>query len=433
MTSVDSIRPYGSRLRLLSAILIGVGMAAGVWCAGCASQPRVTPLSRAMFTVRAELRPDYRQAIEVIEEQRHDDRARNEYVLLGMCETSAAMLGGNYETAERASYESFAAVQKYVDEEAAARAALSKESEKFFKGEPHERALLCYYAGLANYVFGKYNEARQYFTQSLYATKTKDDDMADFRDDFRLGYYWLGRAYLMRGETDNARISFRKAAATVPHKGQDREIKQMYSARAKEYKNELKGEAVCFEKSTKGKNPVEGIVDLSKEVTRGALPAALPLAPPQDPTLTRATTLAEFLSLSFQQDVNLIVIVELGQGPLKYARGQHATFDEIKRLPYREASADVYVDGHHSGPAFELLDTYHQAITRGVKTRRGASDNQSSREGNLEPRSLRQLAVGTVERAGGHQVLAYTGRRVSRLCGQGHARPSRPTREVLRH
>jgi hypothetical protein len=63
-------------------------------------------------------------------------------------------------------------------------------------------------------------------------------------------------------------------------------------------------------------------------------------------------------------------MIETGAGPFKYAKDRSSAYDEIGRPPYREAAVDVYVDGHRAGRAFRLSDTYHQAMTRGVESRR---------------------------------------------------------------
>jgi tetratricopeptide (TPR) repeat protein len=326
---------------------------------------------RAMYGVRYEPCPDYRDGIAVLESHRQAPKEQNEFVQYGMCETTLAVLGGNYGLADEITKHAHLAVARYQDANSETRAAMGNEAVKFFKGEPHERALLCFYAGLVCYANGAYNDARVFFMQALLATATRDDDMAAFREDFALGHFWLGRAYLKLEQDDNARIAFRKAAARLAHKNEDRELKAMRAARTKAYKEELRSEAAGYKQGSKAQPPVAGIADLSRSVGRAEMPATLPDAADADPTEVRAETAEAFLDIGFQKQANLIIVGELGCGPLKYLTGSGGALDEFRRMDYKERSFDVYVDGYRSGPAFELLDTYHQAVTRGVKTRRG--------------------------------------------------------------
>ncbi|HOQ87980.1 MAG TPA: tetratricopeptide repeat protein [Phycisphaerae bacterium] len=337
---------------------------------GCGPSPEQIRLRRAMHEIRHELHPDYRDALVILESKRTNPNDLNEAVLYGMCQTTVAILGGDYTTAERATYDSFALVEKYENQDREILAALGDEGIRFFRGEPHERAMLWYYAGLARYARGEYNEARMFFSQALHATRTRDEDAKDFREDFQLGYYWLGRALLKRGEVDDARAAFQRAAVVLPHSTEAKEIEQIKARRRREYADELKAEKLGYEKNSQGESPVPGIVDLSQEIARAEAPATLPDAAPQSPVLRATADFNEFLTTDYQGEANLVVMIEMGTGPFKYAKGRDAAFDHIGRCPYREASVEVYIDGHRAGPGFKLLDSYHQAVTRGVETRR---------------------------------------------------------------
>ncbi len=338
---------------------------------GCGPSREQVRLQRAMTGVRYEPCPDYRDGIAILEQYRQAPKHRNEMVQYGMCETTLAVLGGNCGVADQVAKYCHLAVKKYQDADAETRAAWGNEAVKFFKGEPHERALLAFYAGLACYLSGEYNDARVFFMQSLLATATRDDDTAGFREDFPLGHYWIGRAYLRLDDDGNARVAFHKAGTRLAHKGEDKEFKKIQAAQKKAYKDELTAEKVCFKQFSKAKSPVEGMVDLSKGLARADMPEALPDAAGADPTQARAVTFEAFLDPQFQKQANLIIVVEMGCGPLKYLTGSSGAMDEFRRMDYKQRGADVYVDGHRSGPAFRLLDTYHQAVTRGVQTRRG--------------------------------------------------------------
>lgn len=337
-------------------------------CGPSAEQMR---LNRAMYAARHEIYPDYRDCLEILEKYRTDERHENEFVQYGMCETSLAMLGGRYDLADSVGKHSHMAVEKYQNANSETAAAISDESLKFFKGEPHERSLLGFYTGLACYIHGEYNDARIFFAQSILASQTRDEDMEAFRGDFRLGHYWRGRAHLKLGQEDNARIALGKAGQRMFHGGEQKEMERLRANREKARKNELKGEEICYKEGTQGKNPVAGIVDFSTGQTRSEMPEVLAGAADDDPTELSADALDTFLKPDFQAKVNLIIVLELGWGPVKYLHGPSNAYDDYMRMEYKERDADVYVDGHRSAATFCLLDTYHQAVTRGVQTRRG--------------------------------------------------------------
>lgn len=366
---------YSSRLSVRSGsrARVYVGLVLGVITLGsgaCGPTPEQIRLARAMSSARHELQPEFAENLNILDQYRLNAALKNELVLYGMCETSLAMIGGNRALADRVAKETHLAIQKYQDVSSEQAAAIGHEGVKFFKGEPHERALLAFYAGLACYMDAQYNDARIFFAQSLLATATRDDDMSSFRGDFQLGHYWLGRAYLKLDQQDNARIAFAKAAVKLAHGGEDEEIRKLAAKRSTQLKQELQGEAICYQNATSGEKPVEGVVSLSDSCSRANLPTTLMIAADVNPIRKNAETLEAFLDPGFQAEVNLIIIVELGQAPIKYLGGRHAAYDEYLRVEYRERSVDIYVDGYRAGAAYCLLDTYHQAATRGVQTRR---------------------------------------------------------------
>ena len=136
--------------------------------------------------------------------------------------------------------------------------------------------------------------------------------------------------------------------------------------RAGEYRRELKLEAACYRTATKGKQPVAGAIDLSAERARSDLPELLPDAAEGSPVLASAQDLSSFLDPEFQQEANLIIVIELGTGPLKYLAGSQNERDEVAR----------YVQGArrrvHRRIASDRLpvDMYHQACTRRTGHRR---------------------------------------------------------------
>lgn len=369
---IPSVR-YRERI---ACLVIRPGASAGLMllivCAGlvgCAA-PQDLRLAAAM-SVRHHPLPDYRDALSVLESYRNDPNSKNEYARYGMCQTTVGVLGGNYREARRVGIDTYTVVKKYQDATSETLAAMGAEAQKFFKGEPHERSLLCFYCGLSCYLSGDYNDARIFFMQSLLAAATRDEDMKEFREDFRLGHYWLGRAYLRLGQDDNARIAFQRAGEILRRHGFEKELQRLKQRRAREVKRELKLEAACYRNATKGKEPVDGVVDLSNAQTRADLPDTLPDTSGEDPIVASATDLGAFLDPGFQKRANLIIMVESGFGPIKYLAGSQRSWDKIMPSNFKERMVDIYIDGHKAGPAFCLCDTYHQAKTRGVKTRRG--------------------------------------------------------------
>jgi len=157
------------------------------------------------------------------------------------------------------------------------------------------------------------------------------------------------------------------------HKKEERELKRLKKTRSKEHSRELKGEKLCYKNGTEGKDEelVPGIVDLSTDVPRVQMPRQLANATESSPVEIMVSEFESFLSLEFQEQVNLIIIMEMGEGPIKYLKGRSGSMDDYVRSSYKESGVDIFVDGHYSGPTFRLLDLYHQAATRGTQTRRG--------------------------------------------------------------
>ncbi len=363
-------RVQGTIGRLRPVAPIGLMLfLAGATLVGCAAGP--DQRLAAALTVRHHPAPDYRDALCVLDSYRNNPAHKNEYALFGMCQTTVGVMGGNFSESRRVGIDTHRVVQKYQDATAETLAALGAEAQKFFKGEPHERSLLCFYCGLSCYLCGEYNDARIFFTQSVLAAATRDEDKKEFRDDFRLGHYWLGRAYLRRGQEGNARVAFQRAGKILCRSAHEREQRRLKKQNERDRKSEAKLEATCYRKATGSEEPVPGVVDLSVTRTRADLPDTLPDATETSPVITSASDLAGFLDLDFQKRANLIIVVEAGFGPIKYLGGVQNSWDLIKASNFKERLIDVYIDGHKVGPALCFCDTYHQAKTRGVKTRRG--------------------------------------------------------------
>ena len=322
------------------------------------------------LSVRQTLSPDYRDAVQVLDECRENPKNLTEYAYWGMCGTTVALYAGDAHDANRIGRDTYMTVQKYEDKDRETLAALGNEAVKPFKGEPHERSMLDFQLGLAAYQKDNFEDARVFFVQSLLAAATRDEDAAEYRDDFRLGHYWLGRTYQKLSDTDNARICFEKAGVRHTRPQQAREIERWRKERQRARREEIKREALCYRNATTAKEPVPGVVDFSQPLTRADLPAQFADAAPADPVQRRAEDWQAFLDPDFQREVNLVVVIEVGTGPIKYLAGREHDRDEIAPGLFKEHFVDVYIDGHKAGAGFCLSDLYQEAMTRGVKTRR---------------------------------------------------------------
>jgi hypothetical protein len=74
-----------------------------------------------------------------------------------------------------------------------------------------------------------------------------------------------------------------------------------------------------------------------------------------------------WLDPSKNQDANLLLVLDVGLGPEKYASGPHGSQLRFRPRPYRAAFADVSVDGASVGRTARAVDVYYQAVTRGGK------------------------------------------------------------------
>jgi tetratricopeptide (TPR) repeat protein len=66
-------------------------------------------------------------------------------------------------------------------------------------------------------------------------------------------------------------------------------------------------------------------------------------------------------------EADLLLVVDLGFGPEKYATGPSGADLKFRPRPYRAAYADVSADGKPLGRTARAVDIYQQAITRGDK------------------------------------------------------------------
>ncbi len=191
--------------------------------------------------------------------------------------------------------------------------------------------------------------------------------MAAFRHDFGLAHYWLGRAYLKLDQADNARIAFTKASAHLARKNEAEESAAIRKAQASARTRRIRLEQESYKQATGAKPPVAGAADMSHCLAESELPTEWPdAAVGESPVVAVADTPEQFFTTDYQKEVNLIVLIEIGTGPIKYLVGENGFMDAIMRCPYEERKVVVYLDGHKAGAALPLVDLFHQADTRGM-------------------------------------------------------------------
>ena len=335
--------------------------------AGCEPDETQIKMAQAMC-VRANPKADYNASARFLQSYvRLNDK---DFVMWAMDYSSLCLMGGNYSQAKTTLLQCVADIENHQDTEKEKQAALSDESAKIFKGEPFERAMLCTYLGLLHYMDGDYNNARIFCSRGNMADQTTAENMAKYREDFQLAHFWLGKAYLKLGQQDNARIAFVKACTRVPRDNEQDELQATQRNQAAEREKRVRLEAESYRLATRGDKPVPGATDMSASPDVAEMPAMLPGYPSQGQpgqiVLRGASSCQEMCSSGFQQDVNLILVVETGLGPIKYLVGENQFTDAIIRAPYPERSVHVYLNGQSAGQAWQMLDMFHQADTRGT-------------------------------------------------------------------
>ncbi len=345
------------------SILLGATLASG----GCGPDEAKIKMAQAMCA-RGNPKADYNASARFL--QSYAMRRDKDFVMWAMDYSSLCMMGGNYNQAKTELLQCVADIENHQDTKKEKQAALSDESAKIFKGEPFERAMLCTYLGLLHYMDRDYNNARIFCARADMADQTTADNKAKYRNDFRLAHFWLGKSYLKMGQEDNARIAFVKACTMVPRDNEQQELKATRRKQASGRKKRMRLETRSYRLATKGNKPVPDARDVSASPDLTEMPAVLPGYPvqgqPEQVVLRSASSRRQMCSSDFQKDVNLILVVETGLGPIKYLVGENQFGDAIMRAPYAERSVLVYLNGQHAGQAWQMLDMFHQADTRGT-------------------------------------------------------------------
>ncbi|MCX5648456.1 MAG: hypothetical protein NTX40_05080 [Planctomycetota bacterium] len=337
----------------LAALLAAAG--AILLAAGCEPQAQRTT-------------PAWVNPLDLMESRLPADPKDSNYVLARMEFGRQAILLGSYMRAKPRLREAFDQLE--VEHENVG-AALSSERLKYYKGETYERAMLCTYSALAEYLAGNYNEARILLSRALLADKgavVEKSTPAEVGEDFGLAFYWVGKTYAKLGDMDNSAIAFRKATTRTPRKEKDaeRESKEDAKAAGEMLKKRTEGEAWVYKTFHNPEKPdlyIEPIVNLA-EATPASAPAVLQGAAPASPVRRSADKAEEFFTPAFQTATNLVLTIDVGRCPYKYLGGISGEKTEFGRSPVCPRAVRVYIDGHYAGPAFQVLDLWDQASTQ---------------------------------------------------------------------
>jgi tetratricopeptide (TPR) repeat protein len=350
---------------MAAGIAAGCLLAALLVSSGC-EPDRTMEYTVKALSARVDPQPTYNASARFVETtymKPHD----KDYVMWSMEYCSLCLMGGNYDAAKAELMQCYDDIQKRQDTDKEKAAAASNEALKLFKGEPFERAMICSYLGILYYMDGDYNNARIFCTRADMEDATTEEDMKDFRHDFGLAHYWLGRAYLQLDQEDNARIAFTKASQHVPRKNEDKELAEFRKAQAKVRTDRIRLEKESYKRATTAKPPVAGAVDMSNCVPESELPAARPgVEAGENGVILAADSPQQFFTVDYQKQVNLILMIEIGAAPIKYLIGENGYMDAIIRAPYEERKVVVYLNGQKAGPALPLADLFQQADTRGT-------------------------------------------------------------------
>ena len=349
--------------QITSAIML-LFFAVGLLLTGCGPSHEQMTLAKSM-AARTDNQPTYNESARFIQ-QTYCNKHDKDFVMWDMNYASLCLMGGNYDAAKKEMLKCYEDISRAADKDKETAAALSNEGLKLFKGEPFERAMLCCYLGLLYYMDGDYNNARIFFAQADMQDATTEEDMKDYRNDFQLAHYWLGRTYLQLGQKDNARIAFAKASQRIPRKNEERELSDIQSSQAQYRQKMMRLEAQSYKNACSSKPPVAGAADMSASPAESELPEAFKEANGENPVELAAKDATTFFSEDYQKEVNLILVIETGISPIKFLTGPSGCMDAIMRMPYAERKVAVYLDGHKAGPAVQLIDLFHQADTRGT-------------------------------------------------------------------
>lgn len=192
--------------------IVVVLVAFALVASGCVTTPERLPLT-------AFHQYDYPYAVKKFREdiKRVQEKEDQNIVLANVNYAGAAFVGGDYWS----SLEGFGAASKLMEDvqygvERGQASMVLAHSMRVYKGEPYERAMAYTYMGLIYLRRGDIENARAALNLALLADRSSKGDNEDYRDDFALGHYLIGKVFLQMGEADNAEISFGKVKKYMP-------------------------------------------------------------------------------------------------------------------------------------------------------------------------------------------------------------------------
>ncbi len=190
--------------------VVGI-LAVAAIVAGCAvpERPPLTAFYQYDYPYAAK---GFRDGIKVTKEKEEQN-----IVLANINYAGAAFVGGDY----RGSLEGFRAASQIMEDveygtQRGQASMVLSHGMRVYKGEPYERAMAYTYMGIVYLRRGDLENARAALNLALLADRGSKGDKEEYRDDFGLAHYLIGKTFLRLGEADNAGISFDKVKKYMP-------------------------------------------------------------------------------------------------------------------------------------------------------------------------------------------------------------------------
>lgn len=203
------------------------------------------------------------------------------------------------------------------------------ERQKWWMGDPYERAFNSWYLGVLYYQQGKFEDAMACFRNAIFVD-TGDLKQGEFAADWLPAFIMRMRCFLTRGDEGSVKM--------------------------------LLDEISRLEKDKANFDPE-----------------------------------CPWLTVEAQKDANVVMMLELGEGPYFSAEGHHGSVRAINQGEYRERFAEVYVNGQKLGSSYKIGDTFFQAITRGGRVMDDILKGKAIAKTTM-------IAAGATAMAVGHRV-----------------------------
>jgi len=252
---------------------------------------------------------------------------RDQTLILNWRAHSKMALG--YRDSARADYLRAWNMMNHGDGGGVAAANWFSERQKWWMGDPYERAYNSYYLGCLYYQQGKFEDAMASFRNAIFVD-TGDLKQGEFAADWLPAFVMRMRCFLTRGDEGSVKM--------------------------------LADEISRLEKDKANFDPE-----------------------------------CPWLTVEAQKDANVIMMIELGEGPYFSAEGHHNSVRAINQSEYREAFAEVFVDGKKLGTTYKIGDTFYQAITRGGRVMDDILKGKAIAKTTM-------IATGATAMAVGHRV-----------------------------